>query len=186
MRLRTLAPAVALALTAGLAVPAAAQRVIDQNQPSFLPNATLTDITNSFVAQTFRTNAPNISGVGVLLGGFGPNFSRLSVWSGRPGANGSQRLATVNNLLQFPGPDFTNQWSELFFDPIATVPGQEYWLVVSGNFGIPFVRYQANAYANGNAWFGGGSELSEYTAFTPGDLAFRTYTNVVPEPSTYA
>lgn len=186
-----LTPIAALLLLLATVQPLAAQRVVDQSQGNFISGAVY-GYSDGFVAQSFRPGAGNVAGAGVRVAGTGiTGTTRVSIgiWSGNPSATGATKLAggtiDLTNLA-----NGSYDWADVYWAPVAVNPALTYWLVVGGDNGFVGWGYSSNFYANGTLWSGGTTETAAYTQFTPGDLAFRTWTDqsfgTVPEPSTWA
>ncbi len=150
---------------------------------------------SQWTAQTFSTNAANVSGGGFLLinyrGGTWGDRSETDVtvnlWAGAPGELGSTKLAggTAHVAADF----YSYVWADVFWQPTAVVAGINYWLTIGGGTDAFWTNWSV-----GNEYSGGmlqgsqtpqSSEEGPYFEYGSGDAVFRTHTTV-PEPSPYA
>lgn len=205
--LRRKIPSLLMAMVSGGIVgPAMSEveaQIVDQSQE--LVWYGFADSWTTWAAQTFTTNAKNISGGGFYLrnlnydspeAGSDPWLS-IALWDGDPGGDGSTRLAggTVSGIETSGGP-FANEWAwaELFWEPVPVISGRSYWLVGgSGAAGWQFLwasyeppAAEGSRYPLGNPCLSD-RELGEWECRTDGDMTFRTYSTpneVVPEPAT--
>lgn len=189
-RLATLAAAVTLA--APVATPLAAQMVVDQQQPVA---AGAFGYLTAWNGQTFRAGASNVAGAGFVLRNWGVANGTASVelWTGVPGIDGSQRLASATGSYAI-GPSYGDDaWFDLFWAPVSVTVGQTYWVGITGTTGGTVTTHDTGlSYAAGGAWYNYSPTVtSGYSDFSNYDLAFRTHTELaptstVPEPSTWA
>lgn len=185
-----------------LAAPASrlnGQQSIDQSQ--YLTQYTFGNLAYSWNAQTFIPGGTNISGGGFIVYNYSGDMSStpvtINLWDGNPGLEGSTRLAGGTTIVDAPTYQWSG-WADIFWAPVPVVPGQSYWLTIGDaappawpqNWSIFWFTGDAyfpngQSYLLGNIWDScDGVEVGPWVARDYGDAAFRTYTEVTPEPAT--
>jgi hypothetical protein len=167
--------------------PLSAQRQVDQQQPVFLGN--LANI-SQWIGQTFRPAYANVSGLGLRVssGESTPSSGTLQyqLWDQNPSSVGAVQLTTQNSLISFGG--YQSTFVDMFFTPIAVTPNATYWFTAT--ITSPSTRWNAggnvDTYAGGTAYYGSSSVNGRYFQDAGYDFTFRTYSTVVPEPSSLA
>lgn len=196
--MRVLSTFLSIAAAASIASsPAAAQRVIDQNQP--VTSWVYANLASGWAGQTFVQSGANLSGIGLFLQNYydfyvatGPVEFRL--FDRVP--NGGNNPVLLESISQEVAIDHTGQWVDFFFDPIDVVPGQIFFFAVTGHGDVSFVqthsgfKLDGSTYANGQGYQAKGTSdpTSPYDPIPESDLAFRTYTTLAdpistPEPA---
>ena len=120
--MRIAAIALSGAVIFGVAVPATAAFILDQNQPSatvYMAAFSQTDLAQSFQTQDYNS----IAGAGIHLytNGTTGNIT-ISLWDYLPN-NGGTMMAT-GTAVGTPG-----EWVDVYWDSVAITPNTEYFLV---------------------------------------------------------
>ncbi len=162
-RVTVQAAIVVAACAAMLGTTAAAQNVLDQNQPSGPVN--MAAFSQTDLAQSFQPGMTPCSGAGILLyPGYGTTDTvTIQLWTGLPNAGGTM-------LAQASAQGTQGQWVDVFWTPVTVTPGQTYYLVFTGNTTLNIAGDINNPYPNGNVYANAG-----YGSFPSYDYAFRTY-----------
>ena len=150
-------------LAVGLAAPAYAADVIDQDQPSgptYMAAFAQTDL-----AQSFQQTNSNICGAGILLqAGQGSSDNVIiTLYDALPNAGGVP-LATGN------AQGTQGQWVDVFWSPFPVTPGTTYYIVFTGNTTLGIAGDTNNPYPLGMVFANPG-----FGPFPQFDYAFRTY-----------
>lgn len=148
-------------LTAG---SAAAQYVIDQNQPS--GPSPMAAFSQTDLAQSFQPGVTPCSGAGILLDpGFGTTDTvTIQLWTGLPNAGGTM-------LAQGSALGTAGEWVDVHWMPVPVTVGQTYYLVFVGNTTLAIAGDTSNPYPYGQVYANAG-----YESFPSFDYAFRTWT----------
>ncbi len=145
-------------------VPTPLTNQIDQNQPSDPNNMAAFDQT--CLAQSFQQTHTNISGAGIsLMNSFGSSDTvTIQLWAnGLPNASGT--MLTEATAIGTAG-----QWVDVFWTPVAVVPGTTYYLVFTGNTTLGIKGSNYNPYPHGYVFANPG-----YYQFPNYDYTFHTY-----------
>lgn len=177
--------------------PAAAQRIIDQDQP--VASRTFANLVSGWAGQSFVQSGANLSGIGIFLHNYydfyiatGPVEFRL--FDRVP--NGSNNPILLRSISQDVAVDHEGQWVDFFFDPVDVVPGQLFFFAVTGHGDVSFLQTHSafsldgSTYANGQGYLAQGATdpTSPYDPAAGSDLAFRSFTTLTapistPEPA---
>ena len=173
----------AAVLFIGLAAPALAVTVVDQNQPNVgaIPMAIFNQ---TDLAQSFQQSANNIAGAGIYLQngvGSGSADITIALWSNLPTSGGVLITSGTANTAT------NNHWLDVFWTPVGVAPSTTQYLVFTssnGSYGI--AGDTGNPYPFGHVYANSG-----FGSFPTFDYTFRTYSEstfagAVPEPSTWA
>lgn len=202
---------VALGLTVLVSLPGSSlgAQVVDQSQEIVWYG--FANTWQTWFAQTFVTNATNVSGGGFFLRNveyylettINNPFLTVALWDGDPGTSGSTRLAggTVYNLTSYGG-YLGNEysWADVLWAPVAVIPGRSYWLVAGDGAqgwqalwaGYTPPAPAGSLYPGGTVCGSDHGELGPWLCRGDGDATFRTFTDptfessTVPEPRTVA
>ena len=171
--MRIAAIALSGAVIFGVAVPATAAFILDQNQPSatvYMAAFSQTDLAQSFQTQDYNS----IAGAGIHLytNGTTGNIT-ISLWDYLPN-NGGTMMAT-GTAVGTPG-----EWVDVYWDSVAITPNTEYFLVFTDEGqGGGIWGDTNNPYPFGCVYANPG-----YSKFDTFDYTFRTW--VVPAPGALA
>jgi len=171
---------IGVVVAAGIASAAQAAIVIDQNQPS--GPVYMTGFGQLGLAQSFQQTAGNVAGAGILLqSGLGSTDTvTLSLWDALPNEAGANKLAEAS------GTATQGAWFDVFWTPVAVVPGTTYFLeFTSLANALGVAGATVDPYPYGQVYANAG-----FQPFPNYDYAFRTYvddrTQRVPEPGALA
>ena len=167
----------AAVLLVGMAAPALAVPVIDQNQPSHQANIAV--FNQSDLAQSFRQSANNIAGAGIFLlvnNGSGSADITIALWSNLPNLGGVLLASGTANTTT------NNHWLDVFWTPLGVAPSTTQYLVfTSSNSGYAIGGDVENPYSRGQVYANSG-----FQSYPNNDYTFRTYQNprsLAPSPS---
>ena len=156
--------------------PTPLTNLIDQNQPS--ATTYMAGFTQGGLAQSFQQTNSNVSGAGIFLQeniGSTDNVT-IQLWSDVPDTSAAVMLAEASAT------GTAGQWVDVFWTPVAVVPGTTYFLAFTGNTSLGISGDTGNPYAFGCVY------ANNFTPFANYDYTFRTYweDNVSLERSTWA
>jgi len=137
---------------------------IDQNQPS--ATTYMAAFAQTDLAQSFQQTNTNISGAGIALHpGVGSSDNvTIQLWAdGLPNASGTM-------LTEASATGTAGQWVDVYWTPVAVVPGTTYYLVFTGNSTLGIDGDLNNPYPYGCVYANPG-----FSQFASYDYAFRTY-----------
>ena len=165
-----------------VSTPIQAAIILDQNNPTIhnVENAFCSIETSVFCAQSFQQDHTNIAGAGVSLRAFGFVADApvtISIFSSYGnGLPPTGLIATGTILTESPG------FVDVFWDPAIVALETTYFLVIGSPFETLSLQESGfDLYPFGHAHLNG-SLGGNSTA----DLAFRTFYEEVPEPTTLA
>ncbi len=142
--------------------PTPLTNLIDQNQPS--ATTYMAGFTQGGLAQSFQQTNSNVSGAGIFLQeniGTTDNVT-IQLWDGIPG--GSSVM-----LAEATAAGTAGQWIDVFWTPVAVIPGTTYFLVFTGNTSLGISGDTSNPYPYGCVY---ANDFSQFPTF---DYTFRTY-----------
>ncbi len=150
-------------LAVGLAAPAYAVDLIDQDQPS--GPVYMAGFSQGDLAQSFQQTNGNMSGAGILLqAGVGSTDNVIiTLYDALPNAGGTV-LATGS------AQGTQGQWVDVFWTAVNVTPGTTYYIVFTGNTSLGIAGDTNNPYPYGMVYANSG-----FGPFPSFDYAFRTY-----------
>ena len=171
--MRIAAIALSGAVILGVAAPATADFILDQNQPSattYMAAFSQTDLAQSFQTQDYN----HIAGAGIYLYIYGsPGDVTISLWDFLPNQGGT--MLTSATAVGTP-----DSWFDVYWDPITITPNTTYYLVFTdANTGMGIAGDTNNPYPYGCVYANSG-----FQQFANYDYTFRTW--VVPAPGALA
>ncbi|MTV38057.1 PEP-CTERM sorting domain-containing protein [Duganella radicis] len=153
----------ALALSASLA---AAQNIIDQNQPEKVTK--MAGLYQTGLAQSFQTNAATITGAGVQIWQTeesGP--ITIALWDALPTQGGVK-------LAEGEARGLGVLWVDTFWAPVKAEAGKTYYLTFTSDIPYFIIGGSLNDCKHGMAY------ANDYTPFAQFDYTFRTYAGPPP------
>ncbi len=121
---------------------------------------------SSGVAQSFTSDSYESAGAAIKFNAISNGFDvTLSIWDNLPNAGGN---VLISKTTQTSG----ENWVEVFWDQVLPItPGEVYYLVVQGPYGLPCVSGNINnIYEGGQAYAG-----QTYDSYPDWDFVFKTY-----------
>lgn len=116
-------------------------------------------------AQSFIPAATQICGAGVLVSGNSSGDLTIALWDALPNATGANMLASSTVAAT------ADNYADASWAAVDVLPGNTYYLVLTGGDNIFLGFASADPYPNGQAY---DSNSSPYSPFPDIDLAFRT------------